>query len=131
TFNIHVWTGYFFVSMPVRIDWQDGKLAPRWQCFTQTGHGFEEDGCETPVEEANLSARDTQTFVRMFGEASENGAPPEHVVVNLDSKVEIVAAKVRMHWNDEPEVIDVAVDDDVWVKVKIDGREGWIHTYED
>jgi len=27
--------------------------------------------------------------------------------------------------------VSLRVDDDIWVKIRVDGKEGWIHTYED
>jgi hypothetical protein len=130
--RIRVWTGYFFVSVPVRVNWREGKLALLKHCLYQTGHGFAEEGCETPAEEARLAPREQEmTFVRMFHASNEHNGPPAHVVVKMDSKVEVVACKVRIIWEEGAEAIDLSVGEDVWVKVRIDGQEGWIHTPED
>lgn len=130
--NIRVWSGYFFVSVPVRVDWQQGKLALGQHCFYQTGHGFAEEGCEMPAEDAQPTAREQEmTFVRMFRESNERTGPAAHVVVKKDSKVEILAGKVLITWDEGPEAVNLAVGEDVWVKVRIDGKEGWIHTPED
>jgi hypothetical protein len=131
-FRLRVWTGYFFVSVPVRIDWREGKLALGQRCLYQTGHGFAEGGCEMPVDEAPVIRRQQQmTFVRMFHESNERSGPPAHVVVKTDSKVEIVASKVAVIWNERPEAVSISAGEDVWVKIRIDGQEGWIHTPED
>lgn len=46
--------------------------------------------------------------------------------------MEVLAAKVRLSWETSHEVIFFGVDDqDPWLKVRIDGQEGWIHTQED
>jgi hypothetical protein len=130
--RLRVWTGYFFVSVPVRIDWREGKLAPGQRCMYQTGHGFAEGGCEVPVEEARIIREQQEmTFVRMFRESNEQSGPPAHVVVRIDSEVEVVAGKVAIIWDERPEAISISVGEDVWVKVRIDAREGWIHTPED
>jgi hypothetical protein len=130
--RLRVWTGYFFVSVPVRIDWPEGKLALGQRCLYQTGHGFAEGGCEVPVEGARVNSRQQEmTFVRMFRESNERSGPPAHVVVRMDSKVEVVAGKVTMIWDEGPDVVSISVGGDVWVKVRIDGQEGWIHTPED
>jgi hypothetical protein len=42
-----------------------------------------------------------------------------------------VAGKVLITWQEAPEVVSLSVGEDVWVKVRIDGKEGWIHTPED
>lgn len=130
--KIRVWTGYFFVSVPVRVDWLQGQLALGQHCMYQTGHGMAEEGCEMPAEEAQPAPREQEmTFVRMFQESNQHIGPPAHVVVKKDSKVEVVAGKVLVTWEEGPEAVHLSVGEDVWVKVRIDGKEGWIHTPED
>ena len=130
--KIRVWSGYFFVSVPVRVDWINGKLALGQRCMYQTGHGFAEEGCEMPAEEAEPAPREEEmTFVRLFPESDERVGPPAHVVVKKDSKLEIVAGKASITWNEGPEAVYLSVGEDVWAKVRIDGKEGWIHTPED
>ena len=130
--KIRVWTGYFFVSVPVRVDWPQGKLVLGQHCMYQTGHGFAEEGCEMPAEEVHLGSREQEmTFVRMFHESNERMGPPAHVVVKKESKVEVVAGKVLITWEEGPEAVGLSVAEDLWVKVRIDGKEGWIHTPED
>ncbi len=132
TLKIRVWTGYFFVSVPVRVDWLQGQLALGQHCMYQTGHGMAEEGCEMAAEEAQPAPREQElTFVRMFQESNERIGPPAHVVVKKDARVEIVAGKVLITWEEGPEAVHLSVGEDVWVKVRIDGREGWIHTPED
>ncbi len=53
------------------------------------------------------------------------------MVVKKDSKVEILAGKALITWQEGNGVISIGVGDDVWVKVRIDGKVGWIHTVED
>jgi hypothetical protein len=130
--EIRVWTGYFFVPVPVHVHWLEAKLTLALRCMYQTGHGVAEEGCEMPAEEAELAPRQQEmTFVRLFRESNERTGPPAHVVVKKDSKVEIRAGKVLITWEEGPEVVRLAVGEDVWVKVRIDGKEGWIHTPED
>lgn len=132
TLQVRVWTGYFFVSIPVRVNWLQGKLELAQHCFYQTGHGFAEGGCEMPVEEVQRSASDQDlTFVRLFPESSEDIGPPAHIVVKKESQVEILAAKVMATWDEGTDNIGLGVGDDIWIKVRIDGKEGWIHTVED
>lgn len=76
TLQIRVWTGFFFATAPVRVDWFQGKLALAQHCFYQTGHGFAEDGCEIPVEEVERTPSDQDmTFVRLFTESNEHTNP--------------------------------------------------------
>jgi hypothetical protein len=130
--RFRVWTGNFQVTVPVQVDWMQGRLAPGQRCFEQTGHGFREGGCEVPVEAERVPGDQELTFVRLFAEPSERMAPPRHVVLRKDSKVEILAARIKLSWDDSHEVIFFGVNDqDPWLKVRIDGQEGWIHTQED
>jgi hypothetical protein len=129
---VRIWTGYFFVSVPVRIDWREGKLALGQHCMYQTGHGFAEEGCEMPAEEARIAPREQEmTFVRMFYDSNDRNGPPAHVVVKMESKVEVVACKVLIIWEEGAEIVYLSTGEDVWVKLRIDGQEGWIHTSED
>ena len=130
--QFRVWTGNFHVTVPVRVDWMQGRLGPGLRCFEQTGQGLREAGCEVPVEAERAPAGDDLTFVRLFAEASEVMGLPRHVVIRKDSKVEILAAKIKLAWDESHEVIVFGADDqDPWLKVRIDGKEGWIHTQED
>src|SRR5215470_15985065 len=48
--RFRVSSGPLQVTLPVRVDWMQGRVAPGLRCFEQTGHGFRESGCELPVE---------------------------------------------------------------------------------
>jgi hypothetical protein len=129
--RIRVFTGYFFVSVPVRVNWLEGTLALAQRCFYQTGHGLAEDGCEMPVEGVEQHREQDLTFVRMFAESNEQIGTPAHVVIQKNSRVEILAAKVLVKWEEGKDAIELGVGDDIWVKIRIDGKEGWVHTEED
>ncbi|HEY6385239.1 MAG TPA: hypothetical protein VIX91_06105, partial [Candidatus Acidoferrum sp.] len=131
--RIRLHTGYFYVTVALRVGWQGG-LDLAEHCFYQTGHGFAPGGCEMPVEDIARPPREQElTFVRMFSESNDRGGVPEHVVVKKDSKVEILAGKVfvTVEEEDSKSGIHLGVGPDIWVKVRIDGKEGWIHTDED
>lgn len=132
--RIRLFTGYFHVTVALRVGWREGGLALAEHCFYQTGHGFAPGGCEMPVEGAERAPSEQElTFVRMFRESNDQVGLPEHVVVKKDSQVEILAGKVFVTWQgeDAKSGIHLGVGDDIWVKVRIDGKEGWIHTEED
>jgi len=130
--RIRLFTGYFFVSVPVRVNWREGKLELAQHCMYQTGHGFVEGGCEMQVEGLERVHLDQEiTFVRMFTESNEQIGPPAHIVVKKESNVEVLAAKVFVTLNEGKDSLSLDVGEDIWVKVRIDGKEGWIHTAED
>jgi hypothetical protein len=125
-----VWTGYFFVTIPVRIDLTEPKIELGTRCYTQTDHGLGEGSCEVHVEvERNPNSDDT--FVRLFSERTEHMGIPTHVIVRKDSKVDFISAGVRFLFDDSGESINLGVGDDIWLKIRIDGKVGWIHTQED
>jgi hypothetical protein len=132
TLQIRVWTGFFFATARVRVEWFRGTLALAQHCFYQTGHGFAEDGCEMPVEDVERMPSDQDmTFVRLFTESNDHTNPPAHVVVKKTSQVEVLAAKVLITWDEGQDAISLGVGEDIWVKVRVDGKDGWIHTTED
>jgi len=124
-----LWSGNFFVIVPLRVDWLPAKMSPAWRCSKLTAKG-PRAVCEYRVEADRIATGDALTFVRLFPEADE-GFTPEHVVVKPDSKVEFLAAEAEIVWNDGPEEANLSVAEDPWLKVRIDGKEGWIHTQED
>ena len=130
--RIRLFTGYFHVSVALRVGWWGGGLALAQHCFYQTGLGFAPDGCEMPVEDVERQPGEQElTFVRMFRESNAQVGIPEHVVVKKDSQVEILAGKVFVTLEESKSGINLGVGPDIWVKVRIDGKEGWIHTEED
>ena len=53
------------------------------------------------------------------------------LVVWKDSNIEFLATKAEVKWSENPDFVDITIAEDPWLKVRIDGREGWIHTEED
>jgi len=124
TIPFRVWTGNVHVTLPVRVDWLGGRVMQGLRC--------RDAGCELPAEAERIPVDQELTFVRLFAEASEESGVARHVVVKRDSRVEILAAKAKLLWDDRSEVIQFGVaDDDPWLRVRIDDQEGWIHTQED
>jgi len=128
--RLQVWTGNFHVIIPLTFNWMQGQLMPP-RCLVQSGHGAVEGGCELPVEAERVPTGQGLTFVRMFAEANEGMGIAQHVVVKNDSKVEILVAKAIVVLNEGKDVIDIGIGDDPWLKLRIDGQEGWIRTQED
>jgi hypothetical protein len=126
--KFRVWTGNFNIVYPVLINWITGKVQPAWRCIEMTSKG-QVERCSYPLTvEAH---RDNQpTFVRLFPEA-DDGFTPKHVIVQPQSKIEYLEARTPVAWNEDAKAISFSVNGDVWIKVRIDGLEGWIHSQED
>lgn len=130
--RIRLFTGYFYITVALRVGWWEGGLALAQRCFYQTGHGLAPDGCEMPVEDVERQPSQQElTFVRLFEASNAQVGVPQHVVVKKDSKVEILAGKVFVTLQESKSGTSLDVGPDISVKVRIDGKEGWIHTVED
>jgi hypothetical protein len=107
-----------------------GQVRPAWRCMKMTSQGWR-PLCQFRVEAHRVSQEVEVTFVRLWPEADEGLGIAQHVVVKKDSKVEFLAAETAQVWQEGDEQISLGVSEDVWLKVRIDGKEGWIHTQED
>ena len=142
-FEFKVWTGHCRLVFPVRVDWSQGKLSPAQECLKASGQPGA--GCQYRLlpEEKLYSSGDI-TFVRLWPNPQESGSPTK-AVVKKDSKVDLLTAFVATQWTegkavppgnsqglaDEAGGFGVAPDSDLWLKVRIDGKEGWMHSEED
>ncbi len=128
--RFRMWTGNFNILYPVLINWITGKVEPSWHCLRMTSKG-RVDRCNYPIQVEPM-ARSERSFVRLFSEPTED-FEPAHVVVEPTSKVEFLEAEVPITWSEDDKNISFGVspDGDTWLHLRIDGREGWIHTQED
>jgi hypothetical protein len=138
-----VWAGRFRLIFPVRIDWTHGKLVPAQPC--SIGADGHIQACEYKVLPENERQIQDLTFVQLCPAAGIACKNPERVVVKKDSKVELLAASAEMQWNpgkatgpsgDPKNSMDDAgavavLSKEPWLNVRIDGKEGWIHSQED
>ena len=122
TLRFRVWTGNFFAVYSVLVDWPRAQLAPAWRCPRS---------CDYALEADRVPQEDELTFVRLYVEPDEGMGAPAHVVVEQDSAVELLECSGVVRWEQDERGIGLAPGDDFWIKVRIDGREGWIHTQED
>lgn len=129
--NFRVWTGNFSIIYPVLIDWMRAKVRPAWTCYRMTAKGMVAT-CTYKVQADARRTTNDLTFVRMFAEPEE-GFPVTHVVIKPDSKIEFLEAQLPVDWSATKDAISfgVGAGADVWLHVRIDGQEGWIHTQED
>jgi hypothetical protein len=130
TFELRAWTGYFYVIVPLRVDWSHGGLAEGQRCVEMFGGRLLDVGCDMRVEAARKPPSDEFTFARLFVEAKENFGSAEHVVIGKDSKVEILGSSAITTWNENGDLIQ-PVFSDLWLHMRFDDRTGWIHGQED
>jgi len=128
--RFRVWAGNFFVIIPLRILWFRNTIGPAWRCVKMTPRG-PQPVCALGVEAERHSPDEDMTFVRLRPEADEGMGVAQHVVVKRDSRVEFLGVEAEVIWKENADGVSLGVSDDVWLKIRIDGREGWIHTQED
>jgi hypothetical protein len=143
-----VWAGHCRLIYPVRADWSQGKLSPAQEC-TNSGEVLP-TGCQYKVVAEDKLYREGITFVRLWPDPVEKAGQLVRAVVKKDSKVDLLTALVVTHWADGNRLGPTAnskapmddagsfgvtrggdVEPDLWLKVRIDGKEGWMHSEED
>ncbi len=134
TVELSAWGGNFYLTVPLRVDWQQGRTAPGQQCFEMAGGpGLAETGCEMRVEAVRKPGNEEFTFVRLFNGPTENLGLARHVVIQKDAKIEYLGAKAIVKWKKSDDEFSAELDD-IWLKVLIDDNEdnlGWVHTEEE
>jgi hypothetical protein len=139
-----VWTGHCRITYPVRVDWVRGKLSPSQDCETVSGELSA--GCQYKILPEDKLYNDGITFVRLWPSPNEKSSQPIKTVVKKDSNVDLVTALVSTQWldssaantsgnakgaMDDAGAIGLADDANLWLKVRVDGKEGWLHSEED
>jgi hypothetical protein len=136
-FELPVWAGNFYVILPMAVDFAHGKLKPGIRCAGTGGarRGMHEIGCDMRVEAERKPAGAEPTFLRLL--SGEPGQPNEgearHLVLDKNSKVEILKANALVDWGLSGDLMQVAFRD-LWLQVQVDGddqNKGWIHSDED
>jgi hypothetical protein len=128
-----VWTGNFDIEYLALINWTTGSIQPNMRCLRSTMKG-QVERCPYPIHVEAHRDRTDLTFVRMFIEPEEGFGAAEHVVIKPDSKIEFLSAEVPVTWHVDTKNMFISAesnDGEMWLKVRIDGKEGWIHTEED
>jgi hypothetical protein len=134
-FEFRVWTGNFYLILPVGVDFAHGKLRPGIRCAGTGGGkpGMHEIGCDMRVEAGRKPPEAETTFLRVLNDSEPGQGEPLHLVLDKNSKVAILKANAFVDWGLSGDLMQVAFRD-LWLQVRIDGDEqkmGWIHTNED
>jgi hypothetical protein len=130
TFDMRVWTGNFYIFVPLRVDWSHGGFSQGQRCMEMSGGGMKESGCDMRIEAVQKPPTEEYTFTSLYSEAHENFGTPEHLVLQKDTRVEILGSRAITNWAEDGERIQPAFSD-IWLHVRIDDRSGWIHGEED
>ena len=128
--SFRAWTGNFYAHVPVRFDWANGQWGQGQQCYQTASGNLTERGCIMPVE-AKLQPRpsDADTlYVQLFAAPDGNTDNLQNVPVSPDSQVEVLEMQAIVDWNWDSRDQHVSCNfRSVWLRIRIDGNEGWVH----
>jgi hypothetical protein len=130
TIEVRAWSGSLYAFIPLRVNWNHGGLAEGQRCMEMLGGGLREVGCDMRVEVNRKPSAEEYSFLRVFPEAHEDPEAVEHVVVQKDSKVEILGTRSIVTWQENGDLLRPAFSD-LWLHVRVDQHDGWISGEED
>jgi hypothetical protein len=136
TFDFKVWAHHASLIFPARVDWAKGKLLPDQNC--------EITPCQFRAIAKDPGDRRDLTFVHLCPNPEKCGSP-QGFVVKKDSDVEVLACYAPVRWKEGnvsgpsgqdsgviPGAGEISVPKDaVWLKMRIDGKEGWVQDEKD
>jgi hypothetical protein len=121
TMKFGVWTGWFEVIVPVKV--LDGlRVVPLHYHSTFGYNAF-----DVIVERRHS---EEETFVRLFNHP-EASSMPRHVIIKKHTKVDFLSAYARVSIGLGGAECVISVDEMPWLKVRIDGKEGFVRDPED
>ncbi len=139
--------GRFVITIPIRLDWAQGKLTLAPQC-PELAAGNAHAMCQYQMVDPKsfLQKPKSVTFVRLYSSPNENSGKPERVIVKPGSQIDLLVYIADMELK-QPDFlhaplpgefpvkdmasIGMAPNSDGWLQVRIDGKVGWIHGNED
>jgi hypothetical protein len=121
TMRFGVWTGWFEVIVPIKV-LDKLRVVPLHYHAT-----FDYNGFDVIVERGHS---EEETFVRFFSHP-EASSVPRHVIIRKDTKVEFLWAYARVSIKSAGAECVISVDEMPWLKMRIDGKEGFVRDAED
>lgn len=121
TMRFGVDTHWFEVIVPLRV-FDDLRVVPLHYNATYDLYAFDVDVEGRPSEE--------ETFVRLFPEPTASSIP-RHVIIRKETKVEFILAYASVSIESGDEECSISVDRMPWLKVRINGEEGYVREVED
>jgi hypothetical protein len=121
TMKFGVWTGWFEVIVPVKV-LDKLRVVPLHYYSTFGYNAFD------VVVERRYS--EEESFVRFFNHP-EVSSTPKHVIIKKDTKVEFLWAYARASIKSGDAECVISIDEMPWLRVRIDGKEGFVRDAED
>jgi len=121
TMKFGVWTGWFEVIIPLQV-LDSLRVVPLHYDLTFNYNAFDVVVVRRQPEE--------ETFVRFFNQP-EVSSIPRHVIIKEDTKIEFLWAYARVSVGVGDTESAISVNEMPWLKVRIDGNEGFVRDAED
>ena len=121
TMRFGVWTGWFEVIVPV-------KVLDRLRVVSLHYHStYGYDAFDVRVERRHSEG---ETFVRLF-KSPEISSIPRHVIIKKGAKIEFLWTYAMVSIKSGGAESVIFIDEMPWLKVRIDGKEGFVRDEED
>ena len=121
TMKFGVWTGWFEVIVPVKV-LDELRVVTLHFNSTFGFNAFDVIVDRRPNEE--------DTFVRLFNHP-EASSIPRHMIIRKETKVEFLWAYAKVSIGSNGTECAISINDMPWLKVRIDGKEGFVRDAED
>ena len=126
--QVRAWTGNFYALVPMRVDWAHAQWGEGEECYELADGSLRERGCTMPVEAQRAPAPGSSpAFVPLF--ASTDGKEPQEVPVTAGSRIDFLEALATVRWKTTAGRAECSFDN-LWLRVRIDGKEGWVRGQE-
>lgn len=121
TMKFGIWTGWFEVIVPVKV--LDRLRVVPLHYYSTFGY----NAFDVIVERRHS---EEETFVRFFNNP-EVSSIPQHVIIKKDTKVKFLWGYARVSIESGGAECVISIDEMPWLKVRIDGKEGFVRDAED
>jgi len=128
---LRVWTGNFYALVPVRFDWAHGQWGEGEKCYRNSNGTLTESGCILPVQAvAKPRSPDADLpYVQLFVGPDGNTEGSENIMITPGKHIEFLEMLAIVRWHNEGlqgQRVACAFND-LWLRTRIDGKEGWVH----
>jgi hypothetical protein len=134
--TLPVWAEHFNVLYPIRIDWSVGKLEPLKECSRLSPRAF----CPYAVEPITSFERGPELtgILHLCASRTEPCLDGEELKVAQERQITMQSGFANILWDHErlPGEWQLGAsnnegEDQVWLKLQVNGSEGWIHHAND
>jgi hypothetical protein len=126
--EFRAWAGNFFVFVPVNVDWVAGQWSQGEECFELNEGSLRPKGCNLHVAASPQPPEEGAT-VELSADTVEDRYDAQEVPLQSNSQVEFLLVRALVKWGSVGDRITCSLDD-LWLRVRIDGKEGWVHSQE-